>query len=76
MCSGIGPEEELKQLGIEVKIKQENVGKNMYDHLCAPCIFHAKESYDYLASPIWSLPSLIRYLITGTGPMTTNVCIN
>lgn len=42
-------------------------------HLTSFCIFHAKESYDWLASPLLTLPSLIRWHLFGTGPMTTNV---
>jgi hypothetical protein len=40
--------------------------------LAAFPVFRAKESYDWLGSPIKSLPALVQWMITGTGPMTTN----
>lgn len=72
MCSGIGPKEELTRAGIPIQLVNENVGQHMLDHLAALCVFHAKESYDWLASPVASLPALIRWLVAGGGPMSTN----
>lgn len=44
-------------------------------HLTAFCAFRAKDSMDWLRSPWLSFLSLLQYMLTGTGSMTTNVCI-
>ena len=37
--SGIGPAEELRELGIDVTLDLPGVGKNLHDHLLSPVIF-------------------------------------
>ncbi|KAF8306903.1 alcohol oxidase [Clavulina sp. PMI_390] len=72
MISGIGPAAELARAGIIPQVVSEHVGQHLTDHLISCAIFHAKESVDYLASPIKGLPALAQWLFTGKGPMTTN----
>ncbi|KAA9006781.1 choline dehydrogenase [Histidinibacterium aquaticum] len=74
MLSGIGPAEELKRHGIEVRADRPGVGANLQDHL---------EVYIQMASsqPVtlyryWSLLGKAyvgaRWLLTGGGPGATN----
>jgi choline dehydrogenase len=42
LMSGIGPAEELTQLGIEVAVDLPGVGANLHDHLLSPVIFSAE----------------------------------
>lgn len=76
LLSGIGPADELKSHGIPV-IKENNaVGRNMKDHLCTtPIIAKVKKGYtlDYLDNDLKALPALARWLLTGGGPLTSNV---
>lgn len=43
MLSGIGPSEELRRHGIEIRVLLPGVGKNLQDHLIAPVVFGYKE---------------------------------
>ncbi len=43
MLSGIGAPDELKDVGIEVKIPLKGVGKNLQDHMSAPAVYQRRE---------------------------------
>lgn len=76
LLSGIGPADELKALGIPVIQANDAVGRNMKDHLCTtPVIGKAKRgaSLDYLGDGLNALPALARWMLTGGGPLTSNV---
>jgi choline dehydrogenase len=46
LASGIGPAEELRELGIDVKLDLPGVGRNLHDHLLSPVIFSAERTID------------------------------
>lgn len=74
--SGIGPREELEKYNISVVQQNEAVGKNLKDHLsCTGILCKAKPgtSMDYLTNDVKALPSLLRWLLTGGGPLSSNV---
>ncbi|KZT30177.1 GMC oxidoreductase [Neolentinus lepideus HHB14362 ss-1] len=74
--SGIGARVELEKLGIEVLRDLPAVGQNLTDHLATGAItFRAKKGFslDYLTHPIKSLPALLQWFISGTGPATSNL---
>lgn len=76
LLSGIGPKEQLQQHGIPVLKHNTAVGANMKDHFCTSGIICKAKSgtcLDYLTSDIKALPSLVRWLVTGGGPVTSNV---
>lgn len=76
MLSGIGPADELKKHGIPVVQENQAVGRNLKDHLAATgiiCKAKAGVTLDYLGSDIRALPSLARWMLTGGGPLTSNV---
>ncbi|CEJ58893.1 Putative Choline dehydrogenase and related flavoproteins [Penicillium brasilianum] len=76
LLSGIGPAETLKAYGIPIIRANEAVGRNLKDHLCTtPVIVKAKDgvTLDYLGSDIKALPALARWLLTGGGPLSSNV---
>lgn len=76
LLSGIGPADELKRHGIPVLSENAAVGGNMKDHLCTtPVICKAKagKTLDYLSSNIKAMPSLLQWMLLGTGPLTSNV---
>ncbi|CAE6535768.1 unnamed protein product [Rhizoctonia solani] len=74
LASGIGPKDVLKKAGVEVLKESQQVGRNMFDHLLSCVVFRATESLDYLGTTSGSLLPLIRWLTTGTGPLTSNLC--
>lgn len=74
--SGIGPADELNHLGIPVIKDNAVVGANLKDHICATgitCKAKPGTCLDYLNSDLKALPALLRWLLTGTGPLTSNV---
>ncbi|KAM0669465.1 hypothetical protein ACQRIU_003027 [Beauveria bassiana] len=76
LLSGIGPGEELRKLGISVVKDNAAVGRNMKDHLCPTGVLLKSKSaftYDYLNSNIQAIPALLRWLVTGGGPLSSNV---
>lgn len=44
LLSGIGPEAELRRLGIDVLVDLPGVGENLHDHVLAPVIFAARDT--------------------------------
>lgn len=76
LLSGIGPADELRQLGIPVVKDNNAVGRNLKDHLCPSALLlksKAAFTYDYLNDNMRSIPSLLRWLVTGRGPLSSNI---
>ncbi|KAM3473085.1 hypothetical protein MY5147_004974 [Beauveria neobassiana] len=76
LLSGIGPGEELRKLGISVVKDNAAVGRNLKDHLCPTGVLLKSKTaftYDYLNSNLWAIPALLRWLVTGGGPLSSNV---
>lgn len=76
LLSGIGPADELQAHGIPIIQENNAVGRNLKDHLCAtPIICKAKDgvTLDYLGNDTKAIPALLRWLLTGGGPLSSNV---
>ncbi len=75
MLSGIGPAEELRRHGIEVKFDLPGVGENLQDHqdvlMCWSSPHHTLYGLSWRALP-WMLASPFKYLFQRKGPWTTN----
>jgi len=71
--SGIGPAADLAALGIEIKVRSEEVGHNLHDHP-AVGIHHAGKRSGYGLTmrqiPLW-LAAPVRYLTSGSGPLAS-----
>lgn len=75
MLSGVGPVEELRKHGIPLVVENSNVGRRLKDHLSSSavlCKAKAGSTLDYLADEVKAIPSLIRWLLFGSGPLTSN----
>ena len=73
--SGIGPAQELEELGITVVKDLPGVGKGMEDHLMVPIRFNAtEEAYPFLLTRERgeSLSALFEYLAKREGILTSN----
>lgn len=73
MASGVGPRGELEGASVRVVKELPHVGKNLYDHLLGCILFRATESLDYLSTTSGSLLPLARWMMTGQGPLTSNL---
>ncbi|GAA5917593.1 hypothetical protein JCM6882_004866 [Rhodosporidiobolus microsporus] len=78
LCSGIGRESSLQAAGVverPLSVEVKGVGEGLKDHLKIPVSWTVKKgtSFEWLKSPIKSLPSLLRWFLFGTGPLTSNV---
>ena len=74
MLSGIGPSDQLRSLGIEVKHELNGVGKNLHDHLYAHCLASVEPSFSInkiVASNWRMLPDVLRYLVSRRGLLTS-----
>jgi choline dehydrogenase len=71
MLSGIGPADHLREHGIAVVADSPGVGANLSDHPIVSAIWSTPKvrSLAELAGP----KNLLRWQLTHTGPMTTNV---
>lgn len=71
MLSGIGPADGLRAHGIAVQSNLPGVGRNLQDHLSIGVMHHCPEPVTLASAE--SIPNLLKYLLRGTGPLTSNV---
>lgn len=75
MLSGIGPEAELKKLGIVPQMHLPGVGKNLQDHLDITQVVAANAPVTFSDSPWPKIKAALRlpqYLFLGRGMLTNN----
>ncbi|KAM0755122.1 alcohol oxidase [Meredithblackwellia eburnea MCA 4105] len=75
LVSGIGRGSELDRVGVEGLVESKGVGKGLKDHILSTVVFEATKgtSLQFLTNPIATLPHLMKWMIKGTGPLTTNL---
>ncbi|GAA5970316.1 hypothetical protein JCM11641_001659 [Rhodosporidiobolus odoratus] len=75
LCSGVGRKETLEKAGVRQTLDVPGVGEKLKDHIATPVAFSAKpgSSDEWMKSPAKTIPSLIQWLIWGTGPLSSNV---
>ena len=71
--SGIGPADQLSDLGIKAVFDQPQVGANLQDHLDLYCIaeLSGPYSYDRYAKPHWAALAGLQYLLQRKGPVAS-----
>lgn len=74
MLSGIGPAEELRRKGIEVKLDLPGVGQNLQDHLLMPVIFKCKT--EQLVPKLLAEGGLLTRTRSGLGAAAPDLQIN
>jgi choline dehydrogenase len=74
MLSGIGPADHLRSVDVAVSHNLPGVGLNLQDHLNVSVVGKFSGPYSYFGSNQWGLHLWwgLQYLLTGTGPLTTN----
>lgn len=72
MLSGIGPESELREHGIEVHMHAPHVGKNLQDHMYVHWVHEVRPGYSFNQEITGSklLPHLLSYFLRGKGLLT------
>jgi choline dehydrogenase len=76
LLSGIGPAEELRELGITVQQHLPGVGRNLIEHPRMPLQFSAKQPITFLNQLRLdrAVLSAARWALFGTGPFATQIC--
>jgi len=76
MLSGVGPPEELRRHGIEVRLASPGVGAHYRDHLSVPVLMETSDTQSYGLS-LRTLPraalNLAQYACGRGGPLASNV---
>ncbi|MBO6782124.1 MAG: choline dehydrogenase [Alphaproteobacteria bacterium] len=70
MLSGIGPADELKEVGIAPRLDRPEVGRNLQDHLCVHTVHASKTTTltDRLVRTEHGAVSIARAFLTRSGP--------
>ena len=71
LASGVGPADELRKLDVPVVADSPGVGKNLQDHVMAIGNWACTRSVTLDTAE--GLLNLLRFLIGGTGPLTSNI---
>lgn len=71
LLSGIGAPDHLREVGLPVRVALPGVGRNLQDHLLAAVEYACTRPVSLAGarSPL----SLLRYLLLGRGPLTSNI---
>lgn len=72
LLSGIGPADDLRVLGVEVRHDLPGVGRNLQDHLVAPVGWAVRSDVAGNLTPLRLLGWLGRHVLTGRGPMSSS----
>ncbi len=71
MLSGIGPADQLRELGIDVLVDNQGVGANLSDHPIVTAMWNTPK-----VRGLWEMAgpaSLLRWQLTHSGPLVSNV---
>jgi choline dehydrogenase len=74
MLSGIGPADELRRVGLDVRVDLPGVGRNLQDHHEVPVMAATNGAYGYFGQDTgWNMVrNGLQYLLFRTGPVTSN----
>lgn len=71
MVSGVGDSTHLKSHDIEVVADLKGVGQNLQDHVACGVVHESTQPVSLVGAD--SIMNILRYLLTRTGPLTSNV---
>jgi len=72
MLSGVGPADHLRRYGLKVVADRPAVGENLQDHLDICTLYSARTGNTYDFSALEELAQGVRYLLTSSGPASSN----
>ncbi|TDL19866.1 GMC oxidoreductase [Rickenella mellea] len=75
MVSGVGDARHLEDVGVKVVKDLPMVGRNLQDHLATVIDWRTKgvPTWDYIRKPLNGLFAMVRWMVSGTGPMQSLV---
>lgn len=73
LLSGVGPPDDLRELGIRVIVPSAEVGHGLHDHLDFCTLYKSTRPVTYDFSAWQEAAVALRYLFTRSGPGVTNV---
>ncbi|KAM3963791.1 glucose dehydrogenase [FAD, quinone]-like [Aphomia sociella] len=74
LLSGIGPENHLREVGIEVIHDSPGVGKNLQDHIAVGGIaFRIDYPISLVMNRLVNINTALRYAVTEDGPLTSSI---
>lgn len=76
MLSGVGPADQLKKVGVQVRHDLPGVGRNLQDHFDMFLIYdlNGPHSYDKYKKLHWQAWAGLQYALFRNGPATSNIC--
>jgi choline dehydrogenase-like flavoprotein len=75
MVSGVGPADDLQEVGVDVRHDLPGVGQNLTDHFGVDIVAELRDhdSLDKYNKPHWMVWAGLQYLLFRSGPVTSNV---
>ena len=75
LLSGLGPADELREVGVDVVADLPEVGRNLHDHFGIDIVYELSGPYslDKYAKPHWMAWAALEYLMFGRGPIASNI---
>lgn len=71
LLSGIGPADELEDVGVTVAHELPGVGRNLQDHLAVGCFYETRKGTTL--QDAGTIRDIARWLLFGRGPLTSNL---
>ncbi|CAG9791392.1 unnamed protein product [Diatraea saccharalis] len=74
LLSGVGPEDHLKEVGVDVIHNSPGVGKNLQDHIAVGgLVFQIDYPISLVMNRLVNVNSAIRYAVSEDGPLTSSI---
>ena len=75
LLSGVGPSDQLRENGIDVRVDLRSVGRNLQDHPETSLVYELAgvESYDKYKKLSWKAWAALQYLVAKSGPIASNL---
>ncbi|XP_028172924.1 glucose dehydrogenase [FAD, quinone]-like [Ostrinia furnacalis] len=74
LLSGVGPEDHLKEVGVDVIHNSPGVGKNLQDHIAVGgLVFRVDYPVSLVMNRLVNINSALRYAVTEDGPLTSSI---
>ncbi|RVE50266.1 hypothetical protein evm_005101 [Chilo suppressalis] len=74
LLSGVGPEDHLREVGVDVIHNSPGVGRNLQDHIAVGgLVFQIDYPISLVMNRLVNINSALRYAVTEDGPLTSSI---